>query len=162
MKKLVVFLIFVALISSSVLAVPPWKQAEPTKTIIVENRTIIVQNATRAEESIGWEAISAIVGIVVAVAAFIGWPLTRKRRSVTSKYLKEINEIFNKYRNDSGKCESELYDLKERIEDAFSKGKISEESFSLLDSRIEKYIYAVRNGVIGTFWAFFGNKKGIE
>jgi len=152
MKRLIIFLILIVLLSSISLAVPPWKQkqSEPTK-IIVENRTIIVQNATQAEKGINWEAIGAIVGIVAAIAAFVGWLLTKKGRSITSKYLKEINSVFNEYRNDSSRCESELYNIKEKIERDFSKGKLSEESFSLLDSRIDKYLGEIRKGIITKF-----------
>jgi len=168
-KKLIIFIVFFVIISSSfVLAVPPWKKqtattatttaakptaTTPTTTIVQNKTTIIIQNNTSApkEEGINWEFVGAITGILAIIAALIGWLLTRKNRSKASGYIKDINEAFNKYKNDTGKCEAELYRMKEQIEHDFAKGKISEESFTMLDTRIDKYLSDVRRGIVKTF-----------
>ena len=165
MKKFLIILIFFVLISSSfVLAAPPWKQqstksttttttaSKPT-TVVYNQTTIIVQNNTAPpkEEGIGWEGLGAITGIIAVIAGFIGWLPTRRGRSKASSYIKDISETFNKYKNDASKCEAELYRMKEHVEGDFSKGKISEESFNMLDSRIDKYLAEVRRGIVTTF-----------
>ena len=171
-KKLLVFIILFALISSSlVMAAPAWKkqttvpsskdtQAPPVQT----QTTIIIQNNTSAPKQEGWDwqTIGSIVGILATLGAIIGWLLTRKSRSKASGYIKDINEAFNKYKNDTGKCEAELYRVKEQIEHDFAKGKISDESFSMLDSRIDKYLSEVRQGIVTTFGLSSKDKKELD
>jgi len=161
MKKLIIFMILAVLVSSAcALAVPAWKKQAPTpasKTPAAQpvqtQTTIIIQNITQApkEEGMDWQTIGSIVGVLATLAAFIGWLLMKKGRSRASGYIKDISERFNKYKNDAGRCEAELYKMKEQIEHDFAKGKISEESFSMLDSRIDKYLSEVRQGIVTTF-----------
>lgn len=179
-KKLLIFIILAVLISASfVLAAPAWKKQATTTapstssktptpaqtTIIVQNRTtIIIQNNTAPpqKEGLDWQTIGSIVGILATLAAVIGWLLTRKGRSRASGYIKNINETFNKYKNDAGKCEAELYKMKEGIEHDFSRGKISEESFSMLDSRIDKYLADVRQDIVKGFELSAKDKKELK
>ncbi|MEM4336580.1 MAG: hypothetical protein QXG86_01080 [Candidatus Woesearchaeota archaeon] len=157
------FIFFITLVSIQfVLGVPSWKQQTtpaqskktPQQPQIVTQTTIIIQNNTaqpQEEKGINWEFIGAISGVIAIIAAFIGWFLTKKGRSRASDYIKNINETYNKYKNDASKCETELYRMKEQLEVDFSKGRISEESFNMLDSRIDKYLSEVRKGIVTTF-----------
>jgi len=162
MNKKICLYIFVALIIVSVvLAAPPWKKQPatattpktPPQTVVVQNVTrIIVQNntAARQEEGIDWNLVGGITAIIALAAGAFGWWFSRKSRGMTAKYLREIDRAFNEFRDNTSKCESVLYDIKEKIEGDFSKGKIDDSAFSILDSRLDKYLSEVRKGIIST------------
>jgi len=162
MSKICIYIFVALVVVSVVFAAPPWKKTTTTQpktatkdqptTIVVQNVTkIIVQNQTSPQEKgVNWESIGAIVGIAGLAAGFLGWFLSRKERGTTAKYLREIDRAFNQYRDDTSRCESALYDIKEKIEKEFSHGKINDSAFSILDARLDKYLAEVRKGVIST------------
>ena len=135
-------LLLVLLLALPVLAqksVPPGQQKFQQPTTVVQ---------APADSGTNWEMIGALVAIIVALAAGIGWFLTNKKKSKTSNYLSEINSTYNKYKTDTSKCEANLYLLRERIEKAFTQGKIDEHNLSLLHGRIERYLKNVRMGIV--------------
>lgn len=177
-KKLIILYICLFLIVASVvLAAPGGKKqttTAPTKTtttaakptVVYQNVTqIIVQNNTSQEKSggIDWNLVGGVAAIIALAAAGIGWFLSRKERGMTSKYMREIDKSFNEFRDNTSKCESVLYNIKEKIEKDFAKGKINDSAFSILDARLDKYLSDVRKGVIGAqFKLTEANKKELD
>ena len=139
------YLLILIFMVSLAFAVPPG-QAKKTP----EPEIIVVQNQTGSNEGVNWEFVGALVAIIAAAAAIVGWLLSRRERGTTAKYLKEINNAFNAYKNNTGKAESALYSLKEKIDRDFEQGKIKESAFSILDSRIDKYLSEVRKDVVSS------------
>lgn len=133
--------------TSAVDPVPVSPVNEPVVPTIIQI-TPAATNATAAAEGTDWEKVGAIVGILAIIGAVIGWYVTKKRRSKSSGYLKNINETFNEFKSDTTKCEANLYLLKEKIEKDFTDGKIDEQSLQLLHGRIEKYLKNVRMGIV--------------
>ncbi len=133
--------------TSAVAPVPVSPVSQPTVPTIIQV-TAPETNATAQEEGTDWEMVGAIVGILAIIGALIGWYFSRKKRSKSSHYLKDINETFNEFKSDTSKCEANLYILKEKIEKEFTEGKIDEQSLQLLHGRIEKYLKNVRLGIV--------------
>ena len=101
--------------------------------------------ASEAGGGINWEMIGVILVIIFGIG---GWILTKKRRSLISKYIKNINNVYNSCKNNSAKCEAELNNLKEQIEKDFAAGKITEQSYDILNKKIEDYVKNLRKGII--------------
>jgi len=169
-KKIIILYIFLFLIVASVAMAAPGGKKQPTTTtttaakptVIYQNVTqVIVQNNTaQQKEGIDWNLVGGMAAIIALAAAGIGWFLSRKERGMTSKYMREIDKSFNEFRDNTSKCESVLYNIKEKIEKDFSKGKINDSAFSILDARLDKYLSDVRKGVIGSqFKLTEANKK---
>ena len=143
--KLVISIVLVAILVLPILqAVPPWKR-QPVET---EKEIVVINNTASPEKGTDWEMISAFIAIAVAFAGVVGWILTRKRKSITSKYLREINQTFETNKRNLTECESKLLELKNKIEEDFSKGKLTEQSFDILDRRLDKYLGEVRKGIV--------------
>jgi len=133
-------------------SVPPWKrqpiepaQTEPTKEIIIINQTV------PAQEGANWDMIGGVIAILIVLASVIGWFLTRKKSSNTSKYLDEINQTYTEYKGNSDKCEMKLVEVKAKIESELAAGRITEQSFDILDRRIENYLANIRKGIVNKF-----------
>ncbi len=142
-KTAYILLISVLIFSSIVFAAPAWKK-ETTNTepeVIIINQTVPAQ----AEEGINWEMIGVILTLVVLIGGFL---ISKLRKGASSKYLKEINYIYNSNKKDSKLCESKLINLKDKIENEFTKGKITEQSYDILDRKIESYLGEIRKGII--------------
>jgi len=130
--------------------VPPgqqkFQQPSPEPTTIIT--TTAPSTTQTSSDGTNWEMIGALVAIIAALTAGIGWYVTNKKKSKTSGYLGEINTTYNKFKNDSSKCEANLYVLRERIEKDFTSGKIDEHNLGLLHGRIERYLKNVRMGIV--------------
>jgi hypothetical protein len=123
------FLVIVVLVAPLVSAVPAWKKQQPP-----EPTPEPTPEPVEEENGINWEAIGVII---IVVGAGVGWFITKKKRGLTSKYLKEINNAFETLKDNPGKCEIKLYSLKDKIEEQFIAGKITEQSYALLEGKIE-------------------------
>lgn len=166
-KKICAYALIFLVFASIALAAPGGKKSNtqnpaPAQTVVVQNVTkIIVQNnsAAPAQEGIDWNLVGGIAAIIALAAGLLGWLLSRKQRGMTAKYLKEIGRAFNEYRDNTSKCESALYDIKEKIEKDFSGGKINDSAFSILDARLDKYLAEVRKDVLNTQFNLSGSTK---
>ena len=147
-----------------VAAAPLWKKQASapttptsTKTTTTTQPTVIKEtviiNNTQApaivQHDTPWYKDWNFIGVAVAlIAALAGWLISRRVRGKTAKYMSEIDHVYSKYSKNTHKCESELVNIKEKIEDDFKKGKINDQSLSLLDNRIEKYSKDLRSDII--------------
>jgi hypothetical protein len=134
------FLVIVVLVAPLVSAVPAWKKQQPP-----EPTPEPTPEPVEEENGINWEAIGVII---IVVGAGVGWFITKKKRGLTSKYLKEINNAFETLKDNPGKCEIKLYSLKDKIEEQFIAGKITEQSYALLEGKIENYVKGLRKGFV--------------
>jgi len=167
MSKMYIYIFIALIVASTVFAAPGGKKGNtqgqtPAQTVVVQNVTkVIVQNnsAAHAQEGIDWNLVGGIAAIIALTAGFLSWLLSRKQRGMTAKYLKEIGRAFNEYRDNTSKCESALYDIKEKIEKDFSGGKINDSAFSILDARLDKYLAEVRKDVLNTQFTLSGSTK---
>lgn len=157
MKKALLFIILISLISvliaPSVLAIPAWKQQPTTPTtptapvepqVIYVNQTVAVPVE---DEGINWEMIGVII---VIIAGIVGWIISRLVRGKTAKYMSEIDGVYRKYNKNTNRCEAELTNLREKIDNDFKKGKLTDQALGILEKRIEKYSRELRSDIIGS------------
>jgi len=87
------------------------------------------------------QVIVGLVGIALTVALVVpAWVRTRRKRGVIKTFLNEIDDVYTRFKTDPRKCEEELYRLRNTILEGLTDGKISEESYDILDKRIDKYM----------------------
>lgn len=167
-NKLLIFIVLILLITPIIYSAPKWKQpstpstsTQPTQTVI--EKTVIINNTATAQESgTDWNMIGGIIAIISVIVGIVGWFLTRKKTGTTSKYLSEINKTFNDFKGNTDNCEVKLVELKSKIEKDFSSGKLTEQSYDILDRKIENYLSDIRKGVINRFDLKGDIKNSIE
>jgi len=88
------------------------------------------------------KVILALVALAVTSASIgTAWVRTRRRRGITKTLLKEIDEVYSRFKESPQKCEDELCRLRNTIlEGLLADGKITEGSYNILEKRIEKYL----------------------
>ncbi|MDH5779184.1 MAG: clostripain-related cysteine peptidase [Candidatus Bathyarchaeota archaeon] len=87
------------------------------------------------------QVVLGLLGIVLTVAFVVpAWFRSRRKRGVIRTFLSEIDEVYSRFKSDPHKCEQELYRLRNTILEGLTDGKISEESYNILDKRIDKYM----------------------
>jgi hypothetical protein len=88
-----------------------------------------------------WEFIAIVVTIISGIAAVTGFSISaQKKKKSISKYMTEIDNTFNEFRQKTKRCEAELYRLRDLLEERLKKGKIDESIYELLQKRIDKYL----------------------
>lgn len=109
---------------------------------------------------ISWEAAGVILAII---GAAVGWVVARKRRKSVSKYLTEIDDVFNQYKMKSKRCEAELYRLRDMISEELKKGNIDENAYTILDKRLDEYLREVRESELNEKFGGMPEKlKGVN
>jgi len=87
------------------------------------------------------QVIVGFIGVVLTVAFVVpAWVRTRRRRGIVKAFLNEIDEVYSRFKADPQKCEDELYRLRNTILEGLTDDRISEESYNILDKRIDKYM----------------------
>jgi hypothetical protein len=87
------------------------------------------------------QALLAIVGMVVTVSLIgTAWIRNRRGRNIVKAYSDEIDEVYSSHRIEPQKCEEELRALRNTILEGLTDGKIGEETYNVLDKKIDKYM----------------------
>jgi hypothetical protein len=58
--------------------------------------------------------------------------------------LHDIDDVYTSYKMKSRRCEAELFRLQDQIEDRLTAGNIDENTFQLLEGRIQKYMEEIK------------------
>jgi len=155
--------ILLLLFIPAAIAAPPWKQTKSgtsgsatgttsgttTEKTVIINNTIIQQPVSGGDNVSFWSNWAQILGGILAVAAaVVGWYLSRRIRGKTATYMTEIDKVYREHNKNANKCEAHLADIREKIEEDFKKGKINDQSFSLLESRMDKYAQQLRSDIV--------------
>jgi hypothetical protein len=91
------------------------------------------------------EQLAAIISIGGAGAGLIGWMVSiqrgRTRKKMLFKGLLEgVDDIYTRFKMNARTCEAELYKYKNQVLEEFKQGMIDENSYDILNTRIEKYL----------------------
>ncbi|RMF90490.1 MAG: hypothetical protein D6733_03675 [Methanobacteriota archaeon] len=96
-------------------------------------------------EETNWEAI----GVFLVVAGSVGgWFLSRRKRGRVKRLIDEIDTVYSNFKMKSRRCEAELYRLKDLILEEFKNGRIDDNSYAILDRRIEDYLREIREQIV--------------
>ncbi|MFQ5975466.1 MAG: hypothetical protein ACE5J5_04005, partial [Candidatus Hydrothermarchaeales archaeon] len=98
-----------------------------------------------AEKDVNWEQVGVMLAITGAV---IGGLLSRRKRGRVKKLLDDIDKTYESFRMNSRRCEAELYRHRGVVSEHLKKGKINEESYSILDKRIDDYLGEIRERIM--------------
>ncbi|UCH89632.1 MAG: right-handed parallel beta-helix repeat-containing protein [Thermoplasmata archaeon] len=112
---------------------------------------VTVQGVTKITEGmmgLSWDqwsiVLEALVIGVTGLAAFIGFLKLRKRKGALQRYMKEIEAIMKKWKDDPDAAEEKLVALAETIETDFSEGRIEDFHFILLDRQVKESLRDIR------------------
>jgi hypothetical protein len=67
-----------------------------------------------------------------------------KEKDIIKAFLTEIDEVYLRHKNDPKKCEEGLHRLRNTILEGLTDGKITEDNYSILDARIDKYMKEIQ------------------
>ena len=91
------------------------------------------------------EWLSFILGIVLPVALLgVAWVRSRRKKGVIRDLLNKIDEVYSRFKMNRLKCEEELCKLRNTILEDLTDDRITQESFDVLDKKIEKYLEELR------------------
>jgi hypothetical protein len=118
---------------------PPVEKPAPEPTV-----RDVDQPMAQPQET-NWEAIGVIL---IVVGGATGWFLSRRKRGRVKKLIDDIDTVYSSFKMKSRRCEAELYRLKDMILDEFKNGRIDDNSYAILDKRIEDYLREVREQIV--------------
>jgi hypothetical protein len=105
-------------------------------------------SGSKGDEDDLWDILEPIItGLTImasALAFMFGFYSIRKKRRRLRKYLDKIDETYETHKNNFDECESELKKLRDTIKSEVKDGKIEENHFLILNSRIREHIKDIR------------------
>lgn len=79
----------------------------------------------------------ALFSVICTVTAFVA---TRRKRGRIKSLLNEIDNIYYRFKMNARRCEAELYRLRDMVLEDYKNGKITEQSYNILNERINDYL----------------------
>jgi len=79
----------------------------------------------------------ALFSVICTVTAFVA---TRRKRGRIKSLLNEIDNIYYRFKMNARRCEAELYRLRDMVLEDYKNGKITEQSYDILNERINDYL----------------------
>jgi len=96
---------------------------------------------------IGWqdylsrpETIGLFIGVFSIICTVITFVATRRKRTRIKTLLDEIDSAYLSLKKNVGRCEAELYRLRDTVLEDYKNGKITEQSYDILNKRINEYL----------------------
>ena len=66
--------------------------------------------------------------------------MNRRKRGRVKTLLDDIDNVFFSHKKNARRCEAELYRLKDIVLEDYKNGKINEQSYDVLNERIDDYL----------------------
>lgn len=132
-------------------------ETRPIKKEIINRLTDTAETASKHTTG-GWAArmekmfseywvqfLALVVSLIGLILGVTGFSLAnKKKRKYLKRYMHEIDDAYSSYKLKTKRCEAELYRLQDQIEDQLKDGKIDENTYHLLEKRIEKYLDEIK------------------
>ncbi len=131
----------------------------PTRAVTASAIEKISAPATQPEAAAGpagltWsiELVATLISIGGAGAGAIGWIVRARSRSRRKKVLfkrlmDEVDNVYSRFKMNARRCEAELQRLKGEALDEFKEGMIDEETYNILNKRIDDYMREIREEI---------------
>ncbi len=88
--------------------------------------------------------LEAIIGGLAVIGAVLAWYMNKRKKSRLKLLFDRVDKLYLSFKENTAKCESALYELRDLVASELKNGKIDEASFQILDNRIDKYINEVK------------------
>lgn len=95
-----------------------------------------------------WDVLAVILALVAVIGGGIGIYLQRRKQRFVSRMLEKTDGTYTKFKMNSVICDRELLKLKNDALQAYKKRIIDENSFSMLEGRINKYLLDIKKRMI--------------
>lgn len=79
-------------------------------------------------------------GVAAVVVPALGWLFKTRKRRFVSGYLTRVDSVYNEYFMNREECRKRLVQMKDEIVQLLKKGKIDEPHFTIIDSKLERYM----------------------
>jgi len=79
-------------------------------------------------------------GAAAAAVPFLGWLFKTRKRRFASSYLTKVDSVYNEFFMNREECRRRLEQMKGEIVQLLKKGKIDEPQFTILDTKLERYL----------------------
>lgn len=109
--------------------------SQPTSFEVESAQPIGWQDYIAKPEIIG--LFIALFSVICTVTAFVA---TRRKRGRIRSLLNEIDNAYLRFRVNARRCEAELYRLRDMVLEYYKDGKITEQSYDILNERIDEYL----------------------
>ncbi|MBI4282613.1 MAG: hypothetical protein HY672_03915 [Chloroflexi bacterium] len=131
-------------------AAPAW--TPPPSVLTQPTPTPQPPAGSRLGVRLPWDTLAAIVGVVTGVGGAVVWLIHGRAASSQKRHLKrlldEIDTVYTRFKMNTRRCEAELYRLKDVVVEGLKEGKVTEESYGILDKRVDSYLKEVQEKII--------------
>jgi len=79
-------------------------------------------------------------GAAAAAVPCLGWLVKTRKRRFVSSYLTKVDSVYNEFFMNREECRKRLEQMKSEIVQLLKKGKIDEPHFTILDTKLERYL----------------------
>ena len=79
-------------------------------------------------------------GVAAAAVPLLGWLVKTRKRRFVSSYLTKVDSVYNEFFMNREECRKRLEQMKGEIVQLLKKGKIDEPHFTILDTKLERYL----------------------
>jgi len=117
----------------------PTPGTETSVTFTIDEPSSITWN-WETQSPLTLEILALSIGSFSVVATVIAFVATRRKRGRVKKLLNDIDSTFFSFKMNARRCEAELYRLKDIVLEDYKNGKITEQSYDVLNERIDDYL----------------------
>lgn len=87
------------------------------------------------------QVVLGLMGTALTVGLLgTAWFRTQRRKVMIKTWLSEIDDVYLKFKQDPQRCAQELTKLRNTILKGVTDGKITQESYNIMDERIDGYM----------------------
>ena len=79
-------------------------------------------------------------GVAAVAVPALGWLFKTRKRRFVSGYLTRVDSVYNEYFMNREECRKRLVQMKDEIVQLLKKGRIDEPHFTIIDSKLERYM----------------------
>lgn len=131
---------------------PAASSASPSPTPATSPTMPTTQLPQPSASSLPVGTVAAIVSASVAVCSFAAYLVARRTQNRQKRHLKklldELDVVYTRFKMNAHRCEAELYRLKDIIATDLKEGRLEEQSYTILDKRLDGYMTEIQERII--------------
>ena len=96
--------------------------------------------------------LSSAGSVVAAVAGLTAWAIRRRSQRAQARHMRnlldEMDGVYAQFKMNTRRCEAELHRLRGVIADELKRGNLTEQSYAILDKRLDSYMREIQEQII--------------